>query len=117
MPDQKRPGKQRASRRNPYQRAIDRYDNIYDTFASEVSNFLGFINDADNPCTGFSFSRRDEGGFLIVMKRMEDMTAQVMFARSDDVISTVIEANRKLSAGAWREAKPWTPTKGNKSGS
>lgn len=98
-----------AARKDPYARKAARYARIRSALATDLSNFVGFIEDNPEPCMGFTLSRRDEGGYLIVMKRVVDLEHQVMFARGLDIIDTLMEANGKLAAGEWRVNKPYVP--------
>ena len=100
-----------AARTDPYARKAARYERIRSALAADLSNFLGYIEDNPEVCMGFTLSRREEGGYLIVLKRVRDLTDEVMFARGLDIIDTLMEGNGKISAGDWKANKPYVKEK------
>jgi len=107
----------RSKRTNPYQRAIERYDAIRNTLVGEVSNLLGAIEDDHAPNTGLSFIRRDDGGYLAIAKRNNDLVDQVVMAYGEDLIDALLNLNKKISAGTWKKDTPWKPPVNSGAGS
>lgn len=100
-------GKNSSSRReSPLERALRRYDDLRDHFATHLSNFVGMVDDPDDPCTGISFSRRDDGGFLVIMKRDNDMNKEIMFCYGEDFWLALLKANSQLAVKEWSVDKP-----------
>lgn len=94
-------------RKNPYERAIERYDKLREGFVTSTSNLLGALEDDHRPNTGLTLSRRDDGGYMAVIKRMDELENQVMFAYGEDIFDALIKLNGKITKADWKKDKTY----------
>jgi len=92
----------------PYERGILRYEDLRDHFKTHLSNLLGAVEDVDKPLLSLKVIRREDGAFLAIAVRDDDMVEQVMFGYGDDFWEALLSINKKLNKGDWQESKPFT---------
>lgn len=94
-------------RLNPYEKQLRRYEALRTHFAEQLSNLVGAIEDDFRPLLSLKLVRRDDGGFLLIMTRDDDLKEQVIFGYGADVWDALLKTNAKLAASDWKESKPW----------
>ncbi len=97
----------REGHKSPYQRAIERYDALRKGFVTSTSNLLGALEDDHRPNTGLTLSRRDDGGYMAVIKRMDELENQVMFAYGEDIFDALLKLNGKITKAEWKKDKTY----------
>lgn len=97
--------------KNPYERQLERYNMLRGGVVSATNNLLGALESDSAPCTGLNLIRRDDGGFLAIIKRDNDLIAEVMMAYGEDVWSALLALNKKLARADWKVDTPWQPPK------
>lgn len=100
--------RQSTRRLSPYERAQKRYDDLRGHLAREVSNLVGAVEDDFRPNTRLQFIRRDDGGYLAIIKRDNDLINEVMIAYGEDLWVALLAINKKLAASEWQVDTPYT---------
>jgi len=72
---------------------------------------LGAVEDDFRPNTGLNLLRRDDGGYLAIIKRDDNLESQVMMAYGEDVFDALLALNRKVAKGSWRKDTPYKAPK------
>lgn len=98
----------------PYERAILRYEDLRDHFAKELSNLCGVVEDVDKPFLSIKVVRKEDGAFLVIATRDDDLTEQVMFGYGDDFWEALLSINKKMAGDRWKKNEPYDPNEKGK---
>lgn len=104
----------RQKRLTPYEKAILRYNKLRDAWESVLGHVLYVLEDEMKPNTGLNITRRDDGGFLAILKRDDDMRKEVIMAYGDDQLDALLSLEKKVRGDKWKVDTPWSPPKNSK---
>jgi len=92
---------------NVYERAIIRYDKVNDGLTGTLTNLRDCLEDDFRPNTGLSFVLRDDGGYLVIIKRMDGLKKELMMAYGEDIIDALLAIDKRLGSAEWKVDIPW----------
>ena len=88
-------------------RKVSREELIMTALQAVLPSLVEALEDTLAPCLGLNVTRRDDGGFLAILKRDLETQEQVMMAFGDDFPSALRKLNHSLNVKEWRKNKTW----------
>lgn len=79
-----------------------RIEKLAKTAAATYSNLYHVAQNDEAPLIEYKLKRRDDGSWLVIMKREKGIDIEVMFAGGEDVWEAIDRSNGKLAASEWR---------------
>ena len=103
-------GKKKAgsSKREKKAKEVAKVNGMLDQILPDLSEF---IDDAFNPMLELRIKIREDGSFLGIAKRENDVIEEVIFSVQETVVEVLLNLNQRLEKGVWKESIPWVPDK------
>lgn len=103
--------KKSSARKRIAERRAAQAKRIEDTWLDMYGDLAEAMLDDMNPLLDLRVKIRDDGSYLGLAKRENDIKEEVIFFVAESVLGAFLGLNKKIKAGAWKESVPWNKNK------